>query len=401
MRILIANDGASDGGGVQAYLDAVVATLVARGHELALAFCTDSGPADASSPLQQLTRFHLAGPQADASFAALCRWAPDVCFAHNMHDLAAERRLASVARVVKFMHGYFGTCISALKTQAFPSPQACERTFGAACVALFLPRRCGGLSPVILLDQLRWARAQRAQFALYDAVVVASAHMRQEFVAGGIPSERVHVNPLFSTVPARVAAGSRPGDVDASRVRVGFLGRMTSLKGGDVLIRAARHAARRLGRPVPLTLIGDGPQRAEWEALAAQLHVPCTFTGWLHGDARWDLLRDCALVAVPSVWPEPFGLVGLEANSLGVPAIAPAAGGVSEWLRDGVNGVLAPAPLAADTLGDALARTLADPHRLRVLRAGARRVAAEMTVTRHVDRLEPLLRGQGAEAIAC
>ena len=190
MRILIANDGVSDGGGVQAYLDAVVTELAARGHEMALAYCTDSGEAEPGSALQRLPRFHVAGPQADAAFAALCRWAPDVCFAHNMHDLAIERRLATVARVVKFMHGYFGTCISALKTHAFPAVHACDRAFGPACVALFLPRRCGHLSPTVLLEQLRWTRTQRAQFAHYDAMVVASAHMQREFVGSGVAAER-------------------------------------------------------------------------------------------------------------------------------------------------------------------------------------------------------------------
>lgn len=401
MRILIANDGVSDAGGVHTYLDAVVAELSARGHELALAYCTDSGQAETGSALQQLNRFQVCGPQADAAFNRLCQWAPDVVFSHNMQNLAIERRLATIARVVKFMHGYFGTCISGLKTHAFPTVQACDRSFGPACVALFLPRRCGHFSPVVMLDQLRWAREQRGQFAHYVAVVVASGHMRREFVAAGVGTDRVHVNPLFTS---NGSVPRSPVPLDATTVgRVGFLGRMTALKGGDLLIRAAQHAAGRLGRPVPLVFAGDGPQRAEWQALAVQLRVPATFTGWVSGEARWDALKDCALVALPSVWPEPFGLVGLEANALGIPAVAPAAGGIGEWLRDGVNGVLAPAPIAPDTFGDALAGLLADPARLQRLRGGALTTAAAMTVAAHVDRLEPLLRvgRPGEAAIAC
>ena len=318
MRILIANDGVSDAGGVHTYLDRVVTELSARGHELALAYCTDSGEAIADSALQQLQRFDVGGAQADAAFTAVCQWAPDIVFSHNLHDLAIERRLAGIARLVKFMHGYFGTCISGLKTHAFPAAEACDRPFGPACVALFLPRRCGQFSPMVMLDQLRWDRQQRAQFSTYSAVVVASAHMRREFVAAGAAAERVHVNPLFctnATTAEQPAYWSR--EDAAGSGRVAFLGRMTALKGGDVLIRAAHLASQQLGRPVPLVLVGDGPQRAEWEALAVQLRVAATFTGWLPGDARWELLKDCSLMAVPSVWPEPFGLVGLEANALG------------------------------------------------------------------------------------
>jgi glycosyltransferase involved in cell wall biosynthesis len=94
------------------------------------------------------------------------------------------------------------------------------------------------------------------------------------------------------------------------------------------------------------------------------------------------------VAAVPSLWPEPFGLVGLEAAAAGVATIAFNVGGISEWLRDGVNGVAVPAPPSADAFGAALAGVLSDRARLAALRAGARRLADEMTLASHLDRLE-------------
>src|SRR6185312_11977797 len=160
--------------------------------------------------------------------------------------------------------------------------------------------------------------------------------------------------------------------------------------GGDLLIRAAGHAAVRLGREIRLTMVGDGPARGEWEALARHHGVPCEFTGWKTGADRWPLLRGASLVAVPSIWPEPFGLVGLEAGALGIPAIAVNVGGISEWLQDGVNGVAVGAPASPESFGAALAGILGDRNRQAALRAGAHRVAGEMTVGRHVDRLETI-----------
>ena len=65
------------------------------------------------------------------------------------------------------------------------------------------------------------------------------------------------------------------------------------------------------------------------------------------------------VVVMPSLWPEPFGLVGLEANRRGVPVVAFATGGIPEWLHDGVNGCLAPGdPPTADGLADALIRCI-------------------------------------------
>ena len=402
MRILMANDGVSDVGGVQAYLDAVVGGLQARGHDVALAHCTDSGIADPDSALQQLPRFRVDGHDRDAAWTAIRAWAPDVCYSHNMSALEVDEHLSHVAPVVKFMHGYFGTCISNLKSHGFPSVQACDRRFGSACVALFLPRRCGRLSPTVLIDQLRWARDQRRQFARYTALVVASEHMGREYVNSGLPTAVVHVNPLFPTRPVETTLSPVP-DVET----VAFLGRMTHLKGGDLLVAAVRHAMDRLERPIPLLMMGDGPQQPEWQALARRLHVPATFTGWVGGETRWDLLRGCSLAAIPSLWPEPFGLVGLEAGALGVPAVAANVGGIGQWLHDGLNGRLVTAPASPETFGAAIADILTDRARQAQLRAGARQVALDMSLARHVDRLEPILasaaRGSGrdARAIAC
>ncbi|HZT76366.1 MAG TPA: glycosyltransferase family 4 protein [Vicinamibacterales bacterium] len=388
MRILIANDGFGDAGGVQQYLDACVGALVARGHTVALVHRDPIGlPARVSDAIAALPQISVAAAGFDAAMTAAAGWAPDVCYSHNMNVLAVDRGLAALAPVVKFMHGYFGTCVSGLKRHAFPSDVPCDRVFGPACAALFLPRRCGRLSPSALVAQYRWTVEQRALFTSYRAIVVASEHMRREFVRNGADAASVHANPLFPTcAPVRQAAATR------ATPTVAFMARMTSLKGGDLLVRAAARASRTLGSPIALTMIGDGPARAEWEALARSLGVACRFTGWLDDERRFDAVRDADLLAMPSVWPEPFGLSGLEAAALGVPAIAFDVGGVGEWLRDGVNGILvAGDPPRAPALGDALADALSDRARLVAMRPRALAVAREMSLDRHVDRLEALL----------
>jgi glycosyltransferase involved in cell wall biosynthesis len=386
MRILVANDGVSDVGGVQAYLDAVMAALETRGHSIAIAYCTDSGSDEVGGVSRRFQRFHVAGAWAREALDALREWAPDVCYSHNMANLAVDRDLQGIAPVVKFMHGYFGTCVGGQKMHAFPRPIVCDRVFGHACAALYLPRRCGRFSPRVLLEQWRWAVAQRSLFETYAAIVVASEHMRREYVRNGCDAARVHVNALFPT--HAVDAAVSPGPAEPHVV---FLGRMTKLKGGDLLIRAVGHASARMNRPIQLTMAGDGPQRREWQALASRLAVRCTFTGWVNAAERRTLLRSASVVALPSLWPEPFGLVGLEAGALGVPAIAVDAGGVRQWLREGVNGVTVREPASGRSFGDALASLLVDRDALAAFRDGAYRVAQEMTLAAHVDRLEPIL----------
>ncbi|HEX5871369.1 MAG TPA: glycosyltransferase family 4 protein [Longimicrobium sp.] len=250
------------------------------------------------------------------------------------------------------------------------------------------------MRPGYVAEGYRWASEQNGMFGGYASIVTASRHMRDEYVRNGAPADRVHPIPLFPTI------SGEPAD-PPSDFRVVFLGRMTAIKGGDVLIRAVAEASRRLHRPIPLTMAGDGPQRAAWERLAARLGVDATFTGWVDDDGRAALFRAASVLAVPSVWPEPFGLVGLEAGVFGVPAIAFDVGGIRDWLTAGFNGWLVPgdAP-SAGRFADALVHAARNPDLLARMRVSAREMAERMSLARHVEVLERVLASAAAPAMA-
>jgi glycosyltransferase involved in cell wall biosynthesis len=148
-------------------------------------------------------------------------------------------------------------------------------------------------------------------------------------------------------------------------------------------------AVEQTGQDIRLVMAGDGPQRNSWERLAARLKVNADFTGWVTGEKQADLLSEATLLAVPSIWPEPFGLVGLEAAFASIPAIAFDVGGISEWLRDGYNGYLAEAnPPTPGALARVMVKALTDKEGLDRMRGGASKVAIEMSLQKHVDRLE-------------
>ncbi len=394
MRILIVNDGVGDVGGVQRYLEAVSAALRARGHDLALLHLDRLRRAEDSPVGTDARHFCIMDLGAEGAVSAALAWPPDVVFSHNMRALDVERRLCGRAPVVKLMHGYFGTCISGQKMHAFPRQVACDRRFGAGCAALYLPRHCGQWSVRALTAQYGWVREQRVVWRGYRHVVVASEHMRREFERNGVPGDRLTVNPLFAAdLPAEPAP-------PPSEFRVLFLGRMTSLKGGDRLIHAVHVAADRSGSAIRLTMAGDGPARGAWEALSAQLGVNAEFPGWVDDAGRDALCREASLIAVPSVWPEPFGLTGLEAGAYGVPAVAFDVGGIATWLHEGENGWLVEARTGAPGLARALLDAQSDPARLAERRVGARRMAERLSLARHVSALEGLLHRVAREAAA-
>ena len=383
MRILIAND-RFQGAGVESYLGSIIPALRARGHEVATlsAVGGDAGDETVGDP-----HFSLTSATPDRSWQAVRNWHADVGFSHQVRDGAVDQRLLDIAPVVKFVHAYDATCVSGHKMFALPAARACERRFGPACTALYLPRRCGGLSPVTMLRQYREASGRHALLPRYGGIMVASEHMQRECVRNGADARKVQVNPLFPTVG--FAGTSAAPSSDFSIV---FVGRMTALKGGGLLIRAAAAASRQLGTTLRLTMVGDGPERAECERLAKRLGVPCTFTGWQRGDDRWRWFQQASVLALPGPWPEPFGLVGLEAAALGIPAIAFDTGGIREWLTHGENGYLVTADSpTASAFADGLVDVFRQPERLRAMRQKACAAARHLSLERHLDRLEHTL----------
>jgi glycosyltransferase involved in cell wall biosynthesis len=378
VRVLLANDGVDDAGGVDTYLRRLVPALRSRGHQVA--FLHYSRRSASSRPIAE-PAFGVLDLGLDAALARTAAWQPDVCFSHNMRPLDVDRALARRWPVVKMMHGYLGACISGLKSHAWPGRRPCGKPFDVACLAYFLPRRCGSASPVTMWRQYAWARRQRTLFGGYAGLVVASDHMRREYLAAGVPGSHVHTIPLFAPEPVALAPARPAAD------RVVFLGRMTALKGGDLLVDAVGHASHALGRTVTLTLVGDGPARPAWRARARRIGVDAEFTGWMPAEACMRVLSTASVLGVPSIWPEPFGLVGLEAAASGVPAVAFDVGGIREWLRDEVSGLLAGTRIDARALGVVLARILDDRALHQRLATGALQVASEMTLARHVDAL--------------
>ncbi len=135
---------------------------------------------------------------------------------------------------------------------------------------------------------------------------------------------------------------------------IAFVGRLVSDKGADVLLRALGILHRR-GLPLRLTIIGEGPEEANLHQIAAAsgLSKWVFFEGTKRGAELAALLQRHRVLVVPSVWPEPFGIVALEGLACGCLVVAADTGGLPEAL--GGLGLLFP-PGDAAALADVLAR---------------------------------------------
>ena len=300
-----------------------------------------------------------------------------------------ERVLLEKYRCILHVHSYWGTCTTGRKCQDFPRPQACSREFGPACLALHYPRRCGGLNPLTALRMFQAHQQRKSRLASYQRILVSSTHMYREYERNGVDSGMLRVIPYPLTDASLEVAPYQPKDLGGSLL---FAGRLTDLKGADYLIRAVPIAAQLLERDLTLTIIGDGPERGRLESLAERLQVAAQFTGWLAGDRKLAMMRAAHLLVVPSLWPEPFGLVGIEAGSLSVPAAAYASGGIPDWLVPGLNGELAPAdPPTVDGLAEAIVAVLSHAGYYARLRRGAWEFSRQFTMDKHLEQLETAL----------
>jgi glycosyltransferase involved in cell wall biosynthesis len=116
----------------------------------------------------------------------------------------------------------------------------------------------------------------------------------------------------------------------------------------DVAIAACARAG------VPLTIVGEGPERAALERIAGPA---TTFLGRVPDETIRDLYRRAAVALLPG--EEDFGIVPLEAQACGRPVVALARGGALETVRPGETGVLVDelSPAAfADAIADAVER---------------------------------------------
>ena len=235
----------------------------------------------------------------------------------------------------------------------------------------------------------RWRLTDKLEGALF--IICVSHHARSQAMLWSNRScwsryHIVHCGVDVRRYCARRHAG--PGQ------RILFVGRLDRVKGLPVLLDSL---ASLVGQDVNarLDLVGDGPERADLEALVREKRLDdhVRFLGYMSSAQLREQYANADIVVLSS-FAEGVPVVLMEAMASGLPVVAPHIAGIPELVEDGVSGFLVPSG-DANALAAAVDRLLRDPDlRNRFGGSGRAKVEREFDLVREIASLATILQAR-------
>ncbi len=276
---------------------------------------------------------------------------PDVCHFQNTFPAispAAYHACRNVGiPVVQAIRNYRLACLNAQFTRDGNPCEACLGKFPWRGVVHRCYRESTPASAVVA-GMLVVHRTLRTWQRAVDLYVAPSTFTAGKIAKAGIPLERIAVKPNCLSL-----------DPGPGRHEGGFLlfaGRLEAVKGVPALLQAWERVGRRDG----LVVAGDGPLAPQVRDAERRGLLRCT--GQVAHQELLSLLGDARAVVVPSLAPESFGRVVIEAFARGTPAIVTRVGALPELVHHGRTGLVLEAG-DVEGLAGALASALDEPER--------------------------------------
>lgn len=234
----------------------------------------------------------------------------------------------------------------------------------------------------------RYHKNRHQVFERADKIIAVSDYIKKALLEHGCPAHKIIQH--YIGINTDLFSGTKQ---ESERPRIVFVGRLVPKKGCRFLIEAMQLVQKELPE-VELHIIGDGPLRAELELLAQGLQG-VVFQGVKSQQEIKQALRAAWVFCTPSIIAESgdaegLGMVFLEAQALGTPAVSFDTGGVIEAIADQETGRTI---RERDVPG--LAQALIELIQNKNLRqqygaAGAERVRSEFDIKKQCKKLEDI-----------
>jgi glycosyltransferase involved in cell wall biosynthesis len=365
-------------GGLELAVQCLANGLASRGHEVTvLTQPLDGRPSDSSEGAVRVIRepaliprvvsyqdggYPLLAPFPDPVFMAglrrvVRRNRPHVIHVHGWASYSVLATPGLDTPVVVGLHDYGHVCPK--RTLIRDSDTACAGPRLRDCVGCAANGMGTGRGPALAVA-LHVGKRLHSRAAGFIANSHAVLTATRPALPAGVPAEVIPPSP-----PVCHPSPVRPGFLPAGDGFVLFVGGLGRHKGIDVL----------------LDVWASGPPPADLVVIGTRNHLPplriperTTVVPAVPHDDVLAAFRHCSFAVVPSVWAEPFGLVAVEAMTLGKAVVASDAGGLSEIIDHEVTGLLV-TPGDRTALAGAVRSMLDDPVRTGLMGAEARRRA--------------------------
>lgn len=371
-------------GGIEQYILATIKLLEEYGHQNLVIYRNNHPDSIRNGRCpSHLVSYSRSDKGRGEILGLIDRESADVVLLHAIHDPMLIQEVAKAAPIVSYIHNFYPVCPGLIKYFR-RGDQLCRRPFGMGCMPMIYLRRCSEarhLVTVINLMIKTW-EFQKIHQNL-NKIIVGSQYMFSLLEQNGFNTERINILPPHYDTPKEYV----PPQDDPPIIL--FVGRLEIEKGVNYLLKAMVQ----IKQPCRLLIVGDGTLRSEYEGQTKCLNLGefVEFLGWQDQVSIGNLYRKSTLVVMPSIWPEPFGKVGVEALSYGRPVVAFRVGGIPDWLEDGSNGYLVPSGNIGQ-LSERISELLSDRPKSELWgRNGQSMVMQRFKADQHASRLISIL----------
>jgi glycosyltransferase involved in cell wall biosynthesis len=255
---------------------------------------------------------------------------------HNIFNPAIVRFCLQLRPVFKFVHSPVMVCPGKDKFWRH-SEKPCNISYGVHCFWHIYTQGCANRHPKRVWNAWNYVRFEINEAAnRYKKIIVMSDFIRQGMMECGIREEQIECNPYFTNKIDFVSDNS-----DQLIKKILFVGRLISSKGPHIMLKALSGLLSERN-DVRLEIIGDCMIRASLVQMVEDmgLNKRVSFKGWLKKEDIDKAIEESYIVIFPSIYPEAFGIAGIEAMMHGKPVVGFNVGGVSTWLKNEVTGFL-------------------------------------------------------------
>jgi glycosyltransferase involved in cell wall biosynthesis len=176
----------------------------------------------------------------------------------------------------------------------------------------------------------------KKNLSIASLLIAVSNACARKYIEHGVPEEHIQVIQLG--LPAKKFLEPKIIKLKQLPLKIGFLGSLGPSKGAQLLMEAAECFT-----PQSVEFHIYGKAREEEVALINH-HAGKSKNIFYHGkyapEELENIFEQFHLLVIPSLWVETLGLIGLEAQAAGVPVLASDVGGMTDYVKEGHNGML-------------------------------------------------------------